>query len=93
MSIYDILIAPIITEKSTKLIEQNQYTFEVNKSATKTTVKKAVEQIFKVKVTQVKIINEEKRKRRVGQHQGFTPAVKKAIVTLAEGHHLDVFEV
>lgn len=93
MSIYDILIAPIITEKSTKLIEQNQYTFEVNKSATKTTVKKAVEQIFKVKVTQVKIINEEKQKRRVGQHQGFTPAVKKAIVTLAEGHHLDVFEV
>ncbi|HOR52912.1 MAG: 50S ribosomal protein L23 [Bacilli bacterium] len=93
MSIYDILIAPIITEKSTKLIEQNQYTFEVNKSATKTTVKKAVEQIFKVKVTQVKIINEEKKKRRVGQHQGFTPAVKKAIVTLAEGHHLDVFEV
>lgn len=93
MSIYDILIAPIITEKSTKLIEQNQYTFEVNKSATKTTVKKAVEQIFKVKVTQVKIINEENKKRRVGQHQGFTPAVKKAIVTLAEGHHLDVFEV
>ncbi len=93
MSIYDILIAPIITEKSTKLIEQNQYTFEVNKSATKTTVKKAVEQIFKVKVTQVKIINEEKQKRRVGQHQGFTPAVNKAIVTLAEGHHLDVFEV
>ena len=41
----------------------------------------------------MKIINEEKRKRRVGQHQGFTPAVKKAIVTLAEGHHLDVFEV
>ena len=93
MSIYDILIAPIITEKSTKLIEMNKYTFEVHKSATKTTVKKAVEQIFKVKVTQVKIINEEKRKRRVGQHQGFTPAVKKAIVTLAEGHHLDVFEV
>ena len=93
MSIYDILIAPIITENSTKLIEMNQYTFEVHKSATKTTVKKAVEQIFKVKVTQVKIINEEKKKRRVGQHQGFTPAVKKAIVTLAEGHHLDVFEV
>lgn len=41
MSIYDILIAPIITEKSTKLIEQNQYTFEVHKSATKTTVKKS----------------------------------------------------
>ncbi|HHU21650.1 MAG TPA: 50S ribosomal protein L23 [Acholeplasma sp.] len=93
MSIYDILIAPIITEKSTKLIEQNQYTFEVAPSATKTTVKKAVEQIFKVKVVQVKIINEEKKKRRVGQHQGYTPAVKKAIVTLAKDDHLDVFEV
>ncbi len=56
-------------------------------------VKKAVEEIFKVNVIQVNMINVRKKERRVGKYEGFRPAVRKAIVTLAEGQTLDVFEV
>jgi len=90
---YDIIVRPLITEKSTKLVETRKYTFEVMQGVNKIEVKKAVEEIFKVNVIQVNMINVRKKDRRVGKYEGFRPAVRKAIVTLAEGQTLDVFEV
>ncbi|HKM29749.1 MAG TPA: 50S ribosomal protein L23 [Bacilli bacterium] len=90
---YDIIVKPLITEKTTKLVEARKYTFEVMQGVNKVEVKQAVEEIFKVKVTKVNILNVRKKERRVGKHAGFCPAVRKAIVTLAEGQTLDVFEV
>ena len=90
---YDIIVRPLITEKSTALIESRKYTFEVKQGANKVEVKKAIEEIFKVNVIDVNIINVRKKARRVGKYEGFRPAVRKAIVTLAENQTLDVFEV
>ncbi|MDD2493106.1 MAG: 50S ribosomal protein L23 [Bacilli bacterium] len=90
---YDIIVKPLITEKSTKLVEERKYTFEVMQGVNKVEVKKAVEEIFKVNVIKVNMINVRKKERRVGKYEGFRPAVRKAIVTLAEGQTLDVFEV
>jgi large subunit ribosomal protein L23 len=92
--IYDIIQGPIITEKSMSLKENyNKYTFKVSKSANKVEIKNAVEQIFKVKVLSVATINVLPKRARVGQHVGFKPAYKKAIVKLAEGNKIDAFEI
>lgn len=90
---YEIIVRPLITEKTSKLIEERKYTFEVAKGVNKIEVKEAIEKIFDVKVTAVNIINVRKKARKVGKYEGLRPAVRKAIVTLAEGHKLDVFEV
>lgn len=90
---YDVVKRPLITEKTTKLVEERKYTFEVMQGVNKIEVKNAVEELFKVKVTAVNIINVRKKERKVGKYEGLRPAVRKAIVTLAEGQKLDVFEV
>ena len=90
---YDIIVRPIITEKSSALTESGKYAFEVQQGANKVEVKKAVEEVFKVNVVSVNIVNVRRKARRVGRYEGYRPAVKKAIVTLAEGQTLDVFEV
>ncbi len=90
---YDIIVRQLITEKSTNLVEKGKYTFEVKQGTNKVEVKKAVEAAFNVKVVDVNIINVRKKARRVGRFSGFRPAVRKAIVTLAEGQTLDVFEI
>jgi len=90
---YEIIIRPIITEKTSMLIEERKYTFEVAKGANKIDVKRAVEEVFEVDVTKVNIINVRKKAHKVGKYEGMRPAVRKAIVTLAEGQKLDVFEV
>lgn len=90
---YDIIIRPLITEKSTQLIELNKYTFEVKQGSNKVEVKKAVEEIWGVKVVNVNMINTQRKTRRVGKYEGLRPAVQKAVVTLAEGDKLDVFEL
>ncbi len=88
----EIIKRPIITEKSMLLVEQqNQYTFSVDKRANKIQIKKAIEELFDVKVTKVNKINSIHKKKRVGQHSGFKPAVTKAIVTLAEGNKIEIF--
>ncbi len=88
----EIIKRPIITEKSMLLVEQqNQYTFSVDKRANKIQIKEAIEELFKVKVTRVNKINSIPKKKRVGQHSGFKPAVTKAIVTLAEGSKIEIF--
>ncbi|WP_026486969.1 50S ribosomal protein L23 [Caldanaerobius polysaccharolyticus] len=79
---YDIIIRPIITEKSMKLMEEKKYTFEVAKDANKIEIKKAVEQLFGVKVDKVYTMNIKGKKKRVGRFEGKTPDWKKAIVKL-----------
>lgn len=95
---YDVIIKPIITEKSMKLVEvegckYGKYTFEVAQGANKVEVKKAVEVVFDVKVKDVNIINVRKKQRRMGRYEGFCPAVRKAVVTLEEGQSIPAFEI
>jgi large subunit ribosomal protein L23 len=90
MSSYDVILSPVITEKATRLTETNQVVFRVARGATKPQIKKAVEQLFKVKVTAVNTINT-KGKLKAWRGKRFEKGdVKKAIVTLAEGHQIDV---
>ncbi|MGD9605752.1 MAG: 50S ribosomal protein L23 [Bacilli bacterium] len=90
---YEVIKRPLITEKSTKLVEQGKYTFEVMQGVNKIEVANAIEQAFKVNVVKVNIISVRKKERKVGKYTGLRPAVRKAIVTLQKGQTLDVFEV
>lgn len=90
---YDILIYPIITEKTTSLKdENNQYTFRVRKDANKIEIKKAVEKRWNVKVIDVNILNMRGKNKRVGRNFGKTPSWKKAIIKLKEGDSITLFE-
>lgn len=83
--IYDIIVRPIITERSMSTVDEKKYTFEVLPSANKPEIKKAIEQIFGVKVASVNTINVHPKKRRLGARRpGKTKAWKKAIVQLTE---------
>ncbi|MFA5474546.1 MAG: 50S ribosomal protein L23 [Acholeplasmataceae bacterium] len=89
---YEMIIAPIITEQSTKLIEsQNRYTFKVNKKANKVEIKKAIEAIFKVNVLSVNTITVLPKFKRMGKYEGYTSGYKKAVVKIAEGQKIDAF--
>lgn len=92
MHIYEVLRRPVITEKNTMLLAQNKYTFEVARYANKPQIKEAVEKAFKVKVTSVKVIRVPGKMRRAGRQRGMTPPWKKAVVTLEEGHKIELFE-
>ena len=88
----DIIIRPIITEKSMKLTEaDNKFTFEVAKGTNKTQVRQAIEAIFNVKVEKVNILNVRPKDKRMGKYVGKTNAVRKAIVKLAEGQTINLF--
>ena len=78
----EIIIAPIVTEKSNNGLQEGKYTFKVNKKATKIEIRNAVEKLFNVKVLKVNTINVKGKKKRVGYHQGRTSDWKKAIVTI-----------
>ena len=82
MVAHDIIVRPILSEKSYADIANKKYTFEVAKAANKTNVKKAVEEIFKVKVESVNISNVYGKIKRQGRHEGLTGSYKKAIVQL-----------
>jgi large subunit ribosomal protein L23 len=87
---YDVIIAPVITEKATLASEANQVIFKVRKTATKPEIKAAIERLFDVKVMSVNtLIRKGKRKVFKGT-RGVQSDVKKAVVTLAEGHRIDV---
>lgn len=90
----DLIIRPIITEKSMALMQdQNKVTIEVPKNANKDAIKDAFENVFGVKVIAVKtVVGMAKKTRRGGRFEGTTPAVKKAIVTVAEGQAIDLFK-
>lgn len=87
----DIIRRPIITEKATRLLEDNQYTFEVNPKARKPQIRAAIEYLFDVKVTGVSTLLPPRKKRRVGKFVGFKAQYKRAIVTLAEGDSITLF--
>ena len=89
-SMYDIIIKPIITEKSAQLVENLQYTFEVAKDANKVEIKNAIEKIFNVKVESIRTINVKPKKRRVGRYSGLSNRYKKAIVKLADGQTIEL---
>ena len=89
MSSYrDIIIAPIITEKSASLEAQNTYVFKVDVKANKTSIKQAIEKIFNVKVKEVRTVNSHPKKKRVGRYTGMTNKYKKDYVTLKEGNSI-----
>ncbi len=85
MTAQDIIIKPIITEKSMSGLQENKYTFKVAKNANKIEIAKAVEELFGVEVKSVNTMNCRGRSKRVGMYRGTTPSWKKAIVTLTEG--------
>lgn len=88
----DVLIKPVVTEKTTALMQENKYTFIVPLKANKVEIRQAVEKLFKVKVEQVNTIRVEGKIKRMGKHAGKRPDYKKAIVKLAPGERIEFFE-
>lgn len=87
----DLIRRPIITEKATLLLENNQYTFEVDPKATKPEIRAAIEALFDVKVVSVNTIKPPRKTRRVGKFVGHRSLYKRAIVTLAENDSITLF--
>ncbi|GIV97521.1 MAG: 50S ribosomal protein L23 [Herpetosiphonaceae bacterium] len=96
MNAYEIIIRPVITEKNTNLMELGKYTFEVAPGANKPMIKRAVEELFDVHVLDVNTMNvrgkRKVRRTRRGIIEGTTRSWKKAIVTLAPGERIEIFE-
>ncbi len=92
MDLRDVLIRPIISEKSTALMEESKYTFLVPLTANKVEVRQAVEKIFKVKVEAVNTVRVLGKTKRMGKTQGKRSDYKKAIVKLAAGERIEFFE-
>ena len=89
MQLHDVLIRPVITEKSTMLMEEGKYTFRVPLTANKVQIRQAVEKIFNVKVEKVATIRVLGKTKRMGRTQGKRSDYKKAIVTLKAGESID----
>jgi large subunit ribosomal protein L23 len=87
----DVLLAPVVSEKSYGLLDENKYTFLVTLDANKTQIKIAVESVFKVRVTDVNTLNRRGKKRRTRYGYGKRPDTKRAIVTVAPGERIDIF--
>lgn len=88
----DIIVKPVVSEKSVADMEHNKYTFKVSLSANKIDIKNAVEEIFKVKVKDVKTMVVKGKVKRMGRFEGKRPDWKKAIVTLNDGDKIEIFE-
>jgi large subunit ribosomal protein L23 len=88
----EVLIAPVVSEKSYGQIAQNRYTFKVHQDAHKTQVRQAVEELFDVKVLNVAIIKVQAKPKRRGQFRGIRPGWKKAVVQLKQGDSIEIFE-
>ena len=86
---YEILKAPVVTEKTNNLAANNVYVFKVDKKANKTQIKLAIESKFGVKVESVNTVNTQAKKRRVGKYTGYTSSYKKAYVKLKEGSTIE----
>ena len=87
----DILLRPVVSEKSYGLLDEGKYTFVVAPDANKTQIKQAVEEVFRVKVTGVNTLNRQGKRRRTRFGYGKRSDTKRAIVTLAEGDRIDIF--
>ncbi len=90
-SVYDVIVRPIVSERSYDLMEQGKYTFEVAKSACKEEIADAVEKIFKVHVVKVNTMNVRGKMKRVRYQSGMTRSWKKAVVTVADGESIEIF--
>ena len=88
----EVLLAPVVSEKSYSLITDGKYTFKVHKDAHKTQIRQAVEQLFDVKVERVNIVKVQSKPKRRGLVRGRRPGWKKAVVQLREGQTIDIFE-
>ena len=87
----DLIKYPIITDKATRLLESNQYSFATDSKAGKTDIKLAIEYLFQVKVTSVNTYNTPKKTRRIGKFLGNKANYKRAIITLASGDSINLF--
>lgn len=87
---YDLIVAPVITEKATAASDHNQVVFKVSKTATKPQIKAAIEQLFEVKVEAVNTLVRKGKRKTFRGFKGQQSDMKKAVVTLAEGHSIDV---
>ncbi len=81
---YDIVLRPVLTEKSYDNAQSKKYTFIVSKTSNKTEIKKAVETIFSVQVQKVNTLNRKGKKKRMGKNEGYRPSTKRAIVKLTD---------
>ena len=91
---YDVIVAPVVSEKSYKLIEDhNTYTFEVDPRSSKAEIRDAVQAIFDVKVLRVNTMNRAGKRKRFGYRWGQRKSIKRAVVTLAPGDSIDLFGV
>ena len=90
LNLYDKILSPIVTEKSTNLSEQNKITFKVHKDANKKNLKANIEKIFKVKVTKVNIVNKKTRLKITRGKKVKVKGFKKAIITLKKGQNIDL---
>ena len=88
----EVLLAPVVSEKSYSQIEQRKYTFKVHKDAHKTQIRHAVEELFEVRVADVKVLKVKPKPKRRGLTRGTRPGWKKAIVQLREGESIEIFE-
>jgi large subunit ribosomal protein L23 len=87
----DVLFAPVISEKSYGLLDENKYTFDVHPDANKTEIKIAVEKVFGVRVASVNTLNRQGKRRRTRNGWGQRKSVKRAIVSVAPGDRIDIF--
>ncbi len=92
MEARELVKRPLITERTTKLMEDNKYCFLVDPKANKTQIKQAIEEIFKVKVKTVNTFNRLGKIKRMGRKEGRRPSWKRAIVTLEAGSRIEFFE-
>lgn len=89
----NLIIRPVVTEKATDLKDESKFVFEVSVRANKTQIKAALSDLYpEVEITKCNVVNVRGKKKRVRYHQGFTPAHKKAIVTLKKGQKFPFFE-
>jgi large subunit ribosomal protein L23 len=88
----EVLIRPVLSEKSYEGIAANQYTFQVHKDAHKTQIRQAVEQMFEVKVERVNVVKVQPKPKRRGTFRGTKPGWKKAVVQLRKGDSIEIFE-
>lgn len=90
-SVTKVIKYPIITDKATRLLEKNQYSFVVDRYASKPMIKKEIEALFEVTVTDLNTCRLPRKKKRVGKFVGWKPQYKKAIVTLKAGNSINLF--
>ena len=90
INLYDSILSPVVTEKSTNLSEINKVVFKVNSSANKKSIKKSIEKIFKVNVIKINIINKQRRIKIARGKKAKVRGYKKAIITLKKGQNIDL---